>query len=141
MSMPEIRFEVPFPAEQRTVVAGILHQNFWLLPSWVEVVWVEFETPAENERISARCQTNEEYRSIRLTICPEWLLSEQQIRMSDIRHEFLHASTDHLWRVGMQLIRLLDDDKLKKWAKEELRLAVERTTADLEYAIARGIEH
>lgn len=138
MPMREIRFEVPFPAEQRAIVQKLIDDNGWLLPRWVEVIWVRFEVPP-NSAISSRISVNEEYRSIRFSICPEWLLSEAHIRESDVRHEFIHASTDPLHRVGRQLITLLDDEKLKQWATEELRLAIERTTADLEYAIGRGI--
>jgi hypothetical protein len=138
MQTPEVRFEVPFPSEQRMIVSALIHQNMWLLPSWVEVIWVRFETPPQPS-ISARCAVNEEYRSIRFSICPEWLLSEPHIRESDVRHEFLHASTDPLHRVGRQLVAMIEDDKLRQWANEELRLAIERCTTDLEYAISRGI--
>lgn len=135
---PQVRFEVPFPAEQRTLVSAMIHDNAWLLPRWVEVVWVRFEVPRE-PTTSARVLVSEEYRSIRLAVCPEWLLCEQHIRQSDIRHEFIHASTDPLVRVGHQLADMIEDPKLKAWAREELRLALERSTADLEYAIGRGL--
>jgi hypothetical protein len=132
MSMREVLFELPFPVEQRELVQNLIDANGWLLPRWVERIWVR--------SISTRMAVNEEYRSVRLSICPEWLLTDTpQIREADIRHEFLHASTDPLHRVARQLIELLHDSQLKDWATEELRLAVERTTADLEYAIGRGI--
>jgi hypothetical protein len=139
MSMREVLFELPFPVEQRELVQNLIDANGWLLPRWVERIWVRFEVPP-SASISTRMAVNEEYRSVRLSICPEWLLTDTpQIREADIRHEFLHASTDPLHRVARQLIELLHDSQLKDWATEELRLAVERTTADLEYAIGRGI--
>lgn len=138
MSMRDLRFELPFPAEQRAVVQQLIDDNSWLLPRWVEVIWVRFEVPPK-PTISARVTVNEEYRSIQLCVCPEWLVSEPRLRESDIRHEFIHACTEPLHRVCRQMINLLHDSQLKDWAIEELRLAVERSTADLEYAIGRGI--
>lgn len=132
----EIRFDEPFPEDSRAPLLRMIGECAWLLPSWVEVLNVSFEQAAEN--VSMRMRVREEYRSARLSVCAEWLRSGERIRLSDIRHEFFHVTLDPLHRVAVQLLDLIDDDRLRKWAAEEVRLAGERVACDLEHALNRG---
>lgn len=110
----------------------------WLLPNWVEQLIVDFIGPLDQRSMSMTI--SEEYRRVRLSLRPEWLISDMPTRRSDLRHEFIHISIEPLYRVAAQTIDLLTDSPmLQKWAREELRLGVERATCDLEFALARRV--
>lgn len=131
----QVVIDGPIPQEQKPVLLRMIGENAWLLPSWVERLYINFEP--RGDTISLRMTVKEEYRTVRLTVCPEWLTSEDRVRISDLQHEFIHVPLDGLHRLALQLVDLLDDEKLRAWAREEVRLASERATVDLEYALGR----
>lgn len=135
-----VQFEDRFPNEQRAVILRLIEENEWIIPSWIEQITIEFWQP-DRPNISMRTILLEEYRRFRILVCPEWLLSEEEDRASDLRHEFIHIVTDPLYQVALKLVNMLDDDSdIKKWASEELRHGVERSTVDMEYALQRFLD-
>jgi hypothetical protein len=91
-------------------------------------------THDENASLSTSC--DEEYRKVRFWVHPNWLIQPPDTRDSHVCHEFIHVLTDPLYQFGKRLIDTLEkDSQTQKWAKEDLRLAVERSTCDLERTI------
>lgn len=130
--MIKIRFDGEVPDEVQAAIAPLIDKWLWLLPTWVHLLYVQF---TEHEAsLSTSC--DEEYRKVRLYIHAGWLVASPEIRDSNVCHEFIHVLTDPLFQFGGQVCDVLEKDSaLHKWAREQLRLAVERSTVDLEYAI------
>lgn len=138
MRSVRVEFDGAFPEDSRELLLAMIRDTEWLLPSWVENLIVDFMGPLDNRSMSATI--SEEYRRVRLTVHPEWLIADMPMRRSDLRHEFIHINIEPIYRAGAQAIDLLSESpQLHKWAREELRLGVERATCDLEYALARRV--
>lgn len=130
--MITIRFDPEVPKEVEEAIRPLIDKWLWLLPTWAHllyVVWTSHEAS-----LSTTC--DEEYRKVRLYVHPGWLMGSPELRDSNVCHEFVHVAVDPLHRFGGEVIDVLEKNSaLHKWATEHLRLAVERTTCDLEYAI------
>lgn len=134
----KIEFDGTFPDDSREIALTMIRDTEWLLPNWVEQLIVDFVGPLDNRSMSATI--SEEYRRVRLSVHPEWLIADLPTRRADLRHEFLHVNIEPLYRAGHQAIELLNDaPQLQRWAREELRLGVERATCDLEFALGRKV--
>jgi hypothetical protein len=131
----DIQYERDVPVEVQLALELTLRELLWMLPSWVDHLHISFRS--DNDSIMAT-RVNEEYRYVSLAVKPSWLVRDSAQRRSDVIHEFVHVSVDPLHSVACRLLDLVDDPKLKKWAEEELRLAVERATSDVEKVLLRS---
>jgi hypothetical protein len=131
----EIRYDSEVPAEIRDAIDPILREHLWILPTYLHEVYVRF-TKDDDPNASLSTHIKEEYRKMVFYIHPPWLLGDTALRTKNIRHEFVHALVDPLHTVAHQLIDTgILEEKTKAWAREEIRLAVERSTCDVEHMI------
>lgn len=132
----EVRFDDEVPPEIHASIQPIIERTLWLLPTWLQMIFVRYTTPTE-DAASMSITVNEEYRSGTLHIHPNWLMGSEQERISNVRHEFIHFPIDVLATACKQAIDLHPNEDVKKIARENLRIAVEKAVVDLEQAIAR----
>lgn len=131
----EIRYDAEVPAEIRDAIDPILREHIWILPTYIHEIYVRF-TKENDLNATLSTHINEEYRKLVFYIHPPWLLSGVSVRTKNVRHEFVHALVDPLHTVAHQLVDAASfEEKTKTWAREEIRLAVERSTCDVEHMI------
>ena len=111
-----------------------------VLPSWVETVRICF-VPAPDDVPTAVASTNisHEYRQLRVSVHPAYLIQEEYQKALVFIHEFVHAPHDAMDQVFDSLLNatVIEDSALEKWAIEEWRRAEESCVTDLEHGIAR----
>ena len=134
--MTRIEFDTEVPKEVESAIRPTMEKWLWLLPTWVHVVFVMF---SNDDQASLSTSCDEEYRKVRMWVHPNWLIQSAEVRDRHVCHEYIHVLTDPLYQFGKRLIGTLEkDSQARKWADEDLRLGVERSTCDLAYAIRKG---
>lgn len=133
------------PPEVRVAVEPVLIRNLHRLPAWLYELRINWEDePQPDEPMSAACsRTRVEYRVAWITIGPKWLNGETAWREDAIIHEMLHVPLHQMGGVFYDTLDAIpgDDDatkRLKTWAKEQWRMAVEATTCDLTEILRRS---
>ena len=103
----------------------------WLVPAWVEFIRATFD-PDESGTIVMK--NAEEYRTVYLRLGNGWTRVPDDQREKWVMHELLHISTNHIFDVFHDLLEATtnEGEPLNKWADEQARKAIERTTNDLE---------
>jgi hypothetical protein len=135
MREAEIRFDIEVPVEVQLAMLPIVQRELWLAPSWLELIYFKFDDNNAGSALSA--SPVEEYRKLIISIRSNWLKSESEERVTQVRHEIIHAIVDPIYQTAWRLVSALEDKKLRDWAEEELRVSVEKATVDLEYALKR----
>lgn len=135
----EVRFDDEVPKEIHALVRPVIEQEMWLLPSWLQLLFVRYTTPNDNHT-SMSTTPNEEYRSGTLYIHPSWINGNEGTRATEIRHEFIHFPIDTLAEVIQEVINLQTNEDVKRILGRDLRKAVERCVVDLEQAITHKID-
>jgi hypothetical protein len=112
-----------------------MREWFWLIPAWVDHLLVVYQDNDDNMTLSV--VVTEEYRSGHVIVGPGWVRVPPAERSQYVMHEILHCSTNHLFTVFTALLEACEAEgtPLAKWAEEEARKAIERTTTDLEHCL------
>jgi hypothetical protein len=128
-----IEYDPGIPAEYRAAIEPLIERHRWVLPGWVQMLYVEFY----HDDASLSTLTRVEYRKVSLRIHPPFLSQCEASRSDDVLHEFLHAPLEAMRDVVFSLLDATGaDDALRKWAEEQLRVANEMAVCDLTHAIA-----
>jgi hypothetical protein len=132
----EIRLDPEVPPEVAQAIRPLLDKHMWLAPTFVHYVYVRWNADGEGGALSSTVL--EEYRRMTLWVHGDWLSNTERGRDNDVRHEFLHGASQPLYRFGQKMIELHDlSDKEKQLLKEDLRVAVEKVTCDLQNMLDR----
>ncbi len=132
----ELRYDDECPYEIRSMIAPYLERFSWILPTYIHFIFVRFGEQPEGVNAVLSMQVDEEYRKAIFSVHPNFLVATERDREIDVRHEFVHALTDHLHTFAHQTIKAGNFEKRQEdWLREELRKALERTTCDIEHMI------
>lgn len=125
------------PRSVRSEVEPHIERFAPLLPSWVERLHVNFAQ--DDEEVIASVSVRHEYRTMRVTVTPLFLTLDQHMQAITLLHEFIHSSQGPMMACFENLMESMieEDTPVAAWIDEEWRKAIESSTTDLEFGIAR----
>lgn len=114
----------------------------WLVPAWVDTIRVTFNGDEGAATDTIACQISYEYRSVHLQVCNGWTKVREEERGRWVMHELLHIHVNHIFETYHELLRATtqEGEPLNRWAEEQGRKAIERTTNDLERVLWERLE-
>lgn len=128
---------IDFPEELRHLCEPYLERELSLLPAWVVELHVHFD-PSDSAGMLS--QVHPEYRNGRIWFCGQWFCGTDAYRRSSIRHEFIHFAHEPLSAFCRILIDTFSgDDRLQGHLKEQLRVALEMSTSDVEEMLTAAL--
>jgi hypothetical protein len=111
----------------------------WLIPSWCQYLYINWNPTGSNDGTLIFCNTMYEYRNVRLTFCPLFL-EETDRRREHVIHDLLHGFAAPLADYAYDTIdRLVTADEAPKFRDsllEELRVRNESFVQDLAHCLA-----
>ena len=128
------------PRPVRTVVQPYVKRFAPILPLWVETLRICFQAAPEScPSAIASTLISHEYRQLRVSFHPAYLIQEEYSQELTVIHEFVHGHVAGMWDVFNSLLEATvgEDDPLELWATEEWRRSEESCVTDLEHGIAR----
>jgi hypothetical protein len=131
----EIIYNKQIEPHNKAEIASYLKHYVWLVPSWCQHLYVGL-WDSKGDSAIATC-VDYEYRRITLDFYSCWLTQSDYMKRDNIIHECIHFNVNHLFNEARSAVKILggDDEKLKDYAYEQLRMAVESVTQDLSHAI------
>ncbi len=127
-----MRFEwkADTPPEYRAAVEPLLKLWVWLLPNWLDVVFIEYE----HKSGSAGTITRDRYRNATLFLRPALLEEGDYEREVSLVHELCHFCQGPIQSVLERFLEEAPDDKFKADTAEH---AMEQVVSDLSHALVR----
>jgi hypothetical protein len=126
-----------FPEELRHVCEPYLLANLSILPRWVNELRVQFDTQSGS---AMRVTVHHEYRCGNVWFCADWFTCTDAYRHSAIRHEFAHFPHEVLSAFCRTLIDTFNrDDRFQAHLREDLRVALEMATTDVEEMLTAAL--
>jgi hypothetical protein len=112
-----------------------LNPFLWLVPKWCQHLYIGLWDSKGESAISTL--VDYEYRRITLDFYSCWLAQDDYMMRDNVIHECIHFNVNHLFNEARSAVGILggDNEKLKDYAYEQLRMAVESVTQDLSHAI------
>ncbi len=129
--MTEIMFRGDWPDDVRGIVNPVLQDWIHLIPGWVRILYVRFES--DGGKTTASIHMSYENRWATLKVRPDWLEDTPKERARDLVHEIAHLHTQPMNVVFMDVIQGLDK-QFKDFAYERWKEAWEGTVEDLAWA-------
>lgn len=107
----------------------------WLVPKWVQKLYINLWDADKDAAIST--DISYEYRRVSFDFYTCWLNSSPHIKQDNVIHEFIHCSVNPLFHQAREVAAATckENEDLKDYAYEQLRISVESVTQDLTYAI------
>jgi hypothetical protein len=93
MRKPEFVYDASIPHDVLASVKRICKRFEWILPAWVEGVYVKFRTDGERAGNIAETATTKAYRVSVVWLGPLFVSDIEDGRRAHIVHEFLHIPT------------------------------------------------
>jgi hypothetical protein len=136
--MPSVLVTFDVPDEVRESVEAHVMSNLDVLPNWIVQLHVIFD----KEISIAEIRPLSEYRRALLSFGPGWLEATVSYRRRTIVHEFMHVQLAPLHRYAARVIDIAGkgNDALDLELREQLRIALEQTTSDLEALTVRLLD-
>lgn len=126
------------PPEVRSALRPILLDYLWLVPSWVQTLYVRWEERPEDPDTSALSGAQPEYRQAQLTICTGWLSAIHASRRTMLVHELVHMPLAPMVIEHEDIAkRLLDDaPRFSGYSLGQWRRVLEGAVQDLAVAVS-----
>lgn len=123
-------------AEQREHVEPMLLRALTIAPGWLRAMSVRFDP---NEEDTAAITVRSEYRMAHLRVGDAFFSDTKAEQPVTLIHEVVHIHVGQLSAVFSALLEAATeaDSPLRKWAKEQWRLAEETVACDLTAKINR----
>lgn len=130
-------------AELKSEIEGIVGELQWLLPPWVQTLYLRYVDRPGEDQIGwlASVDTAYRYRSVTLSIYPKWVADSHDEKIKTIIHEFVHAQNAVIVDYAAGLIERFADDNttLRNVVRDELDERSESATEDLATVIYRRL--
>ena len=135
-ALPRVVWFGDWPPEVRAALEPDLAAALPMLPRWCAEFTVTY---VDDEEAPASVGTEPEYRLASLRVGPSWIANTPKGRADVLLHEVLHVSIEPVANVIEDVLTATDaPDPLAKWAREQIRRAVEGAVCDLTAAIGRA---
>jgi len=136
MAKPSFIFDESIPHDILASVKRICRRFLWIVPAWVEVVYVKFEMQPDHSGQIATTTTTRAYRNSVVRVCPLFVADNEEGRRAHIVHEFLHIPTAPTVDCANRIIRdVIKDDSFKKHALDTIAELYEGAVCDLARSI------
>ena len=137
MTTPRIDFEADFPPELKELIYGLLSENIYLCPLWMQRVEVAYR-PYKADEFSLQWVLNRDYRRAFLNISPPFLIESKAMQREMLIHEIIHSYTIPLKTATFEALKDCEiEDPVYSVVTRQLDRVMEQVTQDLAYAIAR----
>lgn len=132
MSQSIFRFSPAMPPDILAIVSKLCVRYEWLIPRWVQVVYVNYVGNGNGEGNEANTTTTKPYRWALVSICGRFLLNDERERRLAILHEFLHIPTaPTIDYVENTLKSVIEEKKFQKHTLDVLSDHYEAAVQDL----------
>lgn len=137
MTTPRIDFEADFPPELKDLIYGLLSENLYLCPLWMQRVDVGYR-PYDTEKYTLQWTLDRDYRRAHLSVSPAFLVESKAIQREVLIHEIIHSYTIPLKTATFEALEDCKiEDPVYSVVTRQLDRVMEQVTQDFAYAIAR----
>lgn len=133
-----VTFSDDMPEEVRSTIEAFVMANLDILPAWTTQLHVYWE----RELSMAEVKPRPDYRRASMAVGAGWLEASDSYRRRVIVHELAHVQLAPLHIFAAHLCDLAgkDNPALDAEIREQLRVALEQTTSDVEDLLLRLID-
>ncbi|HEY0659595.1 MAG TPA: hypothetical protein VGD05_14060 [Pyrinomonadaceae bacterium] len=134
--MVEIKWNKNIEEDSKIEIEKYLNPFLWLIPKWCQSITINVYDSDDQGAAIATLVTYE-YRYITVDFFSAWFIQTPSVKQDNVIHECIHFFINEIYHKGRQIVKSTckDNEQLKEFAFEELRIAVESSTQDLAFAI------
>ena len=129
------------PPAARVVIEPLVLRFHPLIPSWAQLIYVNWHRDGDGNGTTIHCHANYAYRSFAMTFHPSFLAQTTAEHQQQMIHELLHASASVLADWARDTVNLLAPEneapKFNRSLQEELRQRHEAFVQDLSLSLSQ----
>lgn len=133
--MAEIVFNKNIEPQNKAEIEKYLNPLLWLVPKWCQAIHLNLYDA--NDETAIDTTVDYEYRRITLNFYSSWLTQTPTLKQDNVIHECVHFCVNELYHQAQRIVTATceNNEQLKYYAFEQLKISVEAVTQDLCYAI------
>lgn len=132
--MRELSIEWALDKENRNRVQPALLRALSLIPSWVDSLFISFESEEKGGVVSIIF--SHQYRTGRIIFYPAWFACSSRDQKQTLVHEMVHIYLSQMDEVFRDLVlSAVSDEALATWADRSWERAQEQAVSDLSFIL------
>lgn len=133
--MAKIIWDKNIEPENKTEIEKYLYPFLWLVPKWCQTIHLSLYDADDEAAVSTT--VDYEYRRITLNFYARWLIQTPTLKQDNVIHECIHFFVNELYHQAQRAVEAAweDNEQMKNFAFEQLKISVEAITQDLAFAI------